>query len=129
MILVKKFGLGILFVFLIGCSKEKHQTKIKSSGGYEYEYVTNDPTETRIYTLDNGLKVYLSRFEKEPRIQIFTAVKAGGKNDPENNTGLAHYLEHMMFKGTETIPPGKFSEIVAEQGGEENADDVPAVQD
>ena len=41
----------------------------------------------------------MSHFEKEPRIQIFTAVKAGGKNDPENNTGLAHYLEHMMFKG------------------------------
>ena len=99
MILIKKFCLGILFIFLIGCSNEKYQTKIKSSGVYEYEYVTNDPTETRIYTLDNGLKVYLSRFEKEPRIQIFTAVKAGGKNDPENNTGLAHYLEHMMFKG------------------------------
>ena len=52
-----------------------------------------------MYTLDNGLKVYLSKFENAPRIHVFTAVKAGGKDDPENNTGLAHYLEHIMFKG------------------------------
>ena len=99
MIWIKKYSLVILFIIFTGCSNEKYQTKTSYSGNYKYEYVTNDPTQTRIYTLDNGLKVYLSRFEKEPRIQIFTAVKAGGKNDPENNTGLAHYLEHMMFKG------------------------------
>ena len=96
---IKKYGLAILLISFAGCSNEKYLTKTSYSGGYKYEYVTNDPTQTRIYTLDNGLKVYLSHFEKEPRIQIFTAVKAGGKNDPENNTGLAHYLEHMMFKG------------------------------
>ena len=96
---IKKYGLAILLITFAGCSNEKYLTKTSYSGGYKYEYVTNDPTQTRIYTLDNGLKVYLSHFEKEPRIQIFTAVKAGGKNDPENNTGLAHYLEHMMFKG------------------------------
>ena len=99
MIWIKKYSLAILFIIFTGCSNEKYQTKTSHSGNYKYEYVTNDPTQTRIYTLDNGLKVYLSHFEKEPRIQIFTAVKAGGKNDPENNTGLAHYLEHMMFKG------------------------------
>lgn len=99
MIWIKKYSLAILLIIFTGCSNEKYQTKTSYSGNYKYEYVTNDPTQTRIYTLDNGLKVYLSHFEKEPRIQIFTAVKAGGKNDPENNTGLAHYLEHMMFKG------------------------------
>jgi len=55
--------------------------------------------KTRIYTLRNGLKVYLSRYEDAPRLHILTTVKAGGKNDPKDNTGLAHYLEHMMFKG------------------------------
>ena len=80
------------------CKKEMYETRHAISEGYSYEYVENDPTQTRIYTLDNGLKIYLSNFENAPRIHVFTAVKAGGKNDPENNSGLAHYLEHMMFK-------------------------------
>ena len=60
-----------------------------------------DPTKTRIYTLDNGLKVYLSVNDEEPRIQTYIAVRVGGKNDPAQTTGLAHYFEHLMFKGTE----------------------------
>ncbi|MDO8998360.1 MAG: insulinase family protein [Bacteroidota bacterium] len=66
-----------------------------------YEYAINDPLNTRIYTLKNGLKVYLSVYKNAPRIQTFIAVKAGSKNDPANATGLAHYLEHMVFKGTD----------------------------
>ena len=86
-------------LFSVSCKNEDHKTLKKTTSGYTYEYVTNDATQTRIYTLKNGLKVYLSNFENAPRIHVFTAVKAGGKNDPENNTGLAHYLEHIMFKG------------------------------
>ena len=66
-----------------------------------YETVKGDPMQSRIYTLDNGLKVYLTVNKDEPRIQTYIAVRSGGKNDPADNTGLAHYLEHMMFKGTE----------------------------
>lgn len=66
-----------------------------------YEKVASDPLKTRIYTLDNGLKVYMSVNKDEPRIQTYIAVRVGGKNDPADNTGLAHYLEHLMFKGTE----------------------------
>src|SRR5690606_16972764 len=51
-------------------------------------------------TLDNGLKVYLSDYEDAPRVQTYIAVRAGSKNDPADATGLAHYLEHMVFKGT-----------------------------
>ena len=69
-------------------------------GGYKYETVKNDATKTRIYTLDNGLKVYLSVNKETPRIQTFIAVRTGSKNDPAETTGLAHYLEHLMFKGT-----------------------------
>ena len=68
---------------------------------YKYETVKGDPTETRIYTLDNGLKVYMSVNTEEPRIQTYIAVRTGSKNDPAETTGLAHYLEHIMFKGTE----------------------------
>jgi len=79
-----------LFTFLLlnACSK------------YKYEKVKGDLTETRIYTLDNGLKVYLSVNKEKPRIQTYIAVRTGSKNDPAETTGLAHYLEHLMFKGT-----------------------------
>ncbi|MBQ5970940.1 MAG: insulinase family protein [Prevotella sp.] len=70
------------------------------SGKYKYESVKGDPTKTRIYTLDNGLKVYLSVNKEAPRIQTYIAVRTGSKNDPAETTGLAHYLEHLMFKGT-----------------------------
>lgn len=68
---------------------------------YKYESVPDDPLKTRIYTLDNGLKVYMSVSKEKPRIQTYIAVKVGGKNDPHETTGLAHYFEHLMFKGTE----------------------------
>ena len=67
---------------------------------YRYETVEGDPLATRIYTLDNGLKVYMSVNTETPRIQTYVAVKVGGKNDPPETTGLAHYFEHLMFKGT-----------------------------
>ena len=51
-------------------------------------------------TTDNGLKVYMSVNKDEPRIQTYIAVRVGGKNDPAETTGLAHYFEHLMFKGT-----------------------------
>ena len=68
--------------------------------GHKYESVKDDPMQTRIYTLKNGLKVYLSVNKEEPRIQTYVAVRTGSKNDPSETTGLAHYLEHLMFKGT-----------------------------
>lgn len=74
---------------------------VSSSCAKEYETVKNDPMHTRIYTLDNGLKVYMSVNKETPRIQTYIAVKVGGKNDPAETTGLAHYFEHLMFKGTE----------------------------
>ncbi|MDY6229773.1 MAG: insulinase family protein, partial [Prevotella sp.] len=67
---------------------------------YKYRTVPNDPMQTRIYTLDNGLTVYLSVNKERPRIQANIAVRTGSRNDPAETTGLAHYLEHLMFKGT-----------------------------
>ena len=66
----------------------------------KYEEVKGDLSQTRIYTLENGLKVYLSVNKEQPRIQTYIAVRTGSKNDPAETTGLAHYLEHIMFKGT-----------------------------
>ena len=67
---------------------------------YTYESVAGDPMHARIYTLDNGLKVYLSVNTEKPRVQTYIAVRTGSRNDPAETTGLAHYLEHLMFKGT-----------------------------
>jgi predicted Zn-dependent peptidase len=93
-----------LFFLIAGCQEKGHKTVSKKDiNGYNYEEVTNDPFKARIYTLSNGLKVYLSKNTDEPRIQTMIAVKAGSKDEPRDNTGLAHYLEHMMFKGTDNF--------------------------
>ena len=73
------------------------------SGHYRYESVPNDPLGVRIYTLDNGMKVYLAVNKDQPRISAFIAVRAGGKDAPAESTGLAHYFEHLMFKGTKSF--------------------------
>lgn len=98
---MRKFFLlfwGAFFV-LLACKNKQQPSAYK----YNYETVENDPTNTLIYTLDNGLKVYMSVNKLEPRLQTLIAVKAGSKFDPPETTGLAHYLEHMVFKGTDKI--------------------------
>jgi predicted Zn-dependent peptidase len=91
-------------VLFFSCAERKDTYKTISetdSNGYKYERVTNDPLNTRIYTLENGLKVYLSRNTDQPRIMTLIGVRAGSVNDPTETTGLAHYFEHMMFKGSD----------------------------
>lgn len=85
----------LLWLFISTCIFATQQKN------YSYETVPNDPMKARIYTLDNGLKVYMTVNTETPRIQTYIAVRVGGKNDPAENTGLAHYFEHLMFKGTE----------------------------
>ena len=85
-------------VFLVACALAFGMSA--TAKDYKYETVPGDLMQTRIYTLDNGLKVYLSVNKEKPRIQTFIAVRTGSKNDPAETTGLAHYLEHLMFKGT-----------------------------
>ena len=68
-----------------------------------YKTVKGDLLKARVYTLDNGLKVYLTSYPDAPRVQTNIAVRAGSKNDPSYATGLAHYLEHMLFKGTDVF--------------------------
>jgi len=77
------------------------ETKKSADGKYTYTTVSNDPMKVRTYVLSNGLTVMMAVNKKQPRIQTYIATKAGSKNDPSDNTGLAHYLEHMLFKGTD----------------------------
>jgi len=69
-------------------------------GRYNYTTVAGDPMNVQTYTLKNGLTVAMTVNKEQPRIQTYIAVRTGSKNDPAETTGLAHYLEHLMFKGT-----------------------------
>lgn len=93
----------LLVVVSAGVLKAQYQWEEHKSadGRFTYKTVKNDPLGVRIYTLPNGLTVMMSVNKAEPRIQTYIATKAGSKNDPADNTGLAHYLEHMLFKGTD----------------------------
>jgi predicted Zn-dependent peptidase len=93
------------------------ETSVKESpktSSLNFEYALNDPFKARIYTLKNGLKVYMTVYKNAPRIQTYIAVKAGSKNDPSTATGLAHYLEHMVFKGTDKFGSKDFAKESAE---------------
>jgi predicted Zn-dependent peptidase len=94
----------ILFFLSTGCVREQYRViESTDASGYHYTEVSGDPLHVRIYTLANGLKVYLSKNNAEPRIQTIIGVHAGSTYDPPETTGLAHYFEHMMFKGTDKI--------------------------
>ncbi len=99
----KLSGILFLFVATITFAQTRYEWVEQTSpdGKFKYKTVTNDPLGVRIYTLSNGLTVMISVNKAEPRVQTYIAVKAGSKNDPADNTGLAHYLEHMLFKGTD----------------------------
>ena len=109
---MKHLNLYSLLLIAILCScnniNDKHSKEFNpeikvDKNGFSYESIANDPTSLRLYTLDNGLTVYLSKNSDEPKIQTYIAVRAGSNYDPEESTGLAHYLEHMVFKGTSKI--------------------------
>lgn len=79
----------------------KISTHTSENGEYTYTMVAGDPLRSRIYTLKNGMQVYMTVNKNEPRIYTAIAVRTGSNNDPADATGLAHYLEHMLFKGTD----------------------------
>ena len=91
-----------LAALLVSAAKLERRQGVDADGR-QYNYVTDDPYSGREYTLKNGLKVYLSRIPLEPKISYKLAVRAGQADSPPEATGLAHYLEHMLFKGTSRI--------------------------
>ena len=73
------------------------------------------------FTLDNGLEVVVLTNRRAPIVMHMLWYKVGAADEPLGKSGIAHFLEHLMFKGTETLGPGEFSDIVARNGGQENA--------
>jgi len=128
----KSLMLLLIVFFLFSCTSKKYEAKTKTDKlGYEYESLAHDPLRARIYTLDNGLKVFLTQNTDEPRIATLIGVRAGSTSDPAETTGLAHYFEHMMFKGTDKIgtlnwaEEGVYLNIITELYEEHRATDDP----
>ena len=73
------------------------------------------------FTLDNGLEVVVIEDARAPAVTHMLWVRAGAADEPPGQSGIAHFLEHLMFKGTETRAPGEFSAVVESVGGRDNA--------
>lgn len=73
------------------------------------------------FTLDNGLEVVVIEDRRAPVVQHMMWYRAGSADEPPGVSGIAHFLEHLMFKGTKTMEPGEFSSVVARNGGRDNA--------
>lgn len=94
------------------------QTSASSVSGTTAGIAVPDVTTTR---LDNGLEVVIIPDRRAPVVTHMIWYKAGSADEPRGKSGIAHFLEHLMFKGTKTTPAGEFSTRVAEIGGQENA--------
>ena len=77
--------------------------------------------EVTTFALDNGLEVVVLEDHRAPVVVHMVWYEAGSADEPLGRSGIAHYLEHLMFKGTDELEPGEFSRVVAAQGGTDNA--------
>ena len=83
------------------------------------------PEGVTSFTLPNGLVGVVIEDHRAPVVTHMVWYKVGGADDPAGQSGLAHFLEHLMFKGTDALAEGEFSRVVAANGGEENAFTTP----
>jgi zinc protease len=77
--------------------------------------------EAQSFTLGNGLQVVVAPSHRVPAVTQMVWYKVGGADPPAGKSGIAHFLEHLMFRGTATVPPGEFSAQIARNGGRDNA--------
>ena len=117
---LKGSGRALLFVsalmFIMGAlltTNEAVNAKnvTKGSGGPEVTY----------FKMENGLDVVVIPDHRAPVVTHMVWYRVGAADEAPGVSGIAHFLEHLMFKGTEKIAPGEFSKIIARHGGEDNA--------
>jgi zinc protease len=77
--------------------------------------------DPKTFTLANGLEVVVIENPRAPIVVQMVWYRVGAADEPPGKSGIAHFLEHLMFKGTPSVPPGEFSKIVARNGGQDNA--------
>jgi zinc protease len=78
-------------------------------------------TAVKEFVLENGLKVFLLEDHKSPAVTFQVWYRVGSRNEKDGKSGLSHFLEHMMFKGTPSIKPEEYARIIAKNGGRSNA--------
>lgn len=88
--------------------------------------LVNQPAQAGVFdpehaVLDNGLELFVITNDRAPVISQYVWYRVGGADEPPGRSGIAHLLEHLMFKGTPTVPDGEFSKIVTRLGGNDNA--------
>ena len=88
---------------------------------YSAAEVTSPQVETQEFTLSNGLRLIVREDHRAPTVAHMVWYRAGSMDEVNGKTGVAHVLEHMMFKGTDKVKTGEFSRLVAAVGGRENA--------
>jgi len=86
-----------------------------------FNFTIAGAAQVQEFVLDNGLKVLLLEDHKSPAVTFQVWYRVGGRNEKDGKSGLAHFLEHMMFKGTPTTKPEEYSRIIAKNGGRSNA--------
>lgn len=99
----------LVLIFQLSCSKSMPSRVLPSSD------------EVQAYQLGNGMKVLVVESRRAPVVVSQVWYKVGGSYEHDGITGVSHVLEHMMFKGTPKHPDGEFSDIIAANGGKENA--------
>ena len=102
---------ALLGCLLTACASDPHAPRPVASG----------PGAPETFRLQNGMDVLVIPDHRAPVVTHMVWYRLGSGEETEGKTGLAHFLEHLMFKGTEKIPPGQFSRIVARNGGRDNA--------
>ncbi len=97
--------LSILLLVSLVCTSNISQAQWKEhqNGRFRWKTLESDPLNARFYQLNNGLTVLLAKDVTQPRIYTYIPIRAGSNTDPSSHTGLAHYLEHMLFKGSESF--------------------------
>jgi len=105
-----------------GAAKSPQSTDASATQAAGGRHISSDPqTNTHEYMLDNGLKIIIREDHRAPVVVSQIWYKAGSSYEKNGTTGVAHVLEHMMFKGTEKYGPNEFSKIISANGGRENA--------
>ena len=97
------FGLFVVFLFLTAFPTKDHASNVRE------------------FVLDNGLKILLLEDHKSPAVNFQVWYRVGSRNERDGKSGLSHFLEHMMFKGTPSVKPEEYSRIIAKNGGRSNA--------
>lgn len=118
---LQKIALGAALstlLFIAGCSEESDESAALSTDPIVHG---QGPGAPETFELANGMSVIVIPDRRAPVVTHMVWYRVGAADEPEGMSGVAHFLEHLMFKGTETIPPGELSKIVARNGGQDNA--------